>query len=29
MAEGKRYPVMNGKRAFKHAVTKMPAAILD
>jgi 3-oxoacyl-[acyl-carrier-protein] synthase-3 len=29
MAEGKHYPVMNGKRVFKHAVTKMPAAIME
>ena len=29
MAEGKHYPVMNGKRVFKHAVTKIPAAIME
>ncbi|HET7499751.1 MAG TPA: beta-ketoacyl-ACP synthase III [Kofleriaceae bacterium] len=29
MAERKHYPVMNGKRVFKHAVTKMPAAIME
>jgi 3-oxoacyl-[acyl-carrier-protein] synthase-3 len=29
MAEGKHYPVMNGKRVFKHAVTKLPAAIME
>ena len=29
MAEGKHYPSMNGKRVFKHAVTKMPAAIME
>lgn len=29
MAEGKHYPVMNGKRVFKHAVTKMPAVIME
>ena len=29
MAEGKHYPVMNGKRVFKHAVMKMPAAIME
>ena len=25
----KHYPVMNGKRVFKHAVTRMPAAIME
>lgn len=29
MAERKHYPVMNGKRVFKHAVMKMPAAIME
>lgn len=29
MAAGKHYPVMNGKRVFKHAVTKMPAVIME
>jgi 3-oxoacyl-[acyl-carrier-protein] synthase-3 len=29
MLEGRHYPVMNGKRVFKHAVTKMPAAIME
>jgi len=29
MAEGRHYPAMNGKRVFKHAVTKMPAAIME
>jgi 3-oxoacyl-[acyl-carrier-protein] synthase-3 len=29
MEERKHYPVMNGKRVFKHAVTKMPAAIME
>ncbi|HEX7843677.1 MAG TPA: beta-ketoacyl-ACP synthase III [Kofleriaceae bacterium] len=29
MAERKHYPVMNGKRVFKHAVTRMPAAIME
>jgi 3-oxoacyl-[acyl-carrier-protein] synthase III len=29
MAERKHYPIMNGKRVFKHAVTKMPAAIME
>lgn len=29
MAERKHYPVMNGKRVFKHAVTKIPAAIME
>jgi len=29
MAERKHYPVMNGKRVFKHAVTKMPAVIME
>ena len=29
MAERKHYAVMNGKRVFKHAVTKMPAAIME
>jgi 3-oxoacyl-[acyl-carrier-protein] synthase-3 len=29
MAEGRHYPVMNGKRVFKHAVTKMPGAIME
>jgi 3-oxoacyl-[acyl-carrier-protein] synthase-3 len=29
MAEGRHYPSMNGKRVFKHAVTKMPAAMME
>jgi len=29
MAERKHFPVMNGKRVFKHAVTRMPAAIME
>ena len=29
MAERKHYPVMNGKKVFKHAVTKMPGAIME
>ena len=29
MAERKHYAVMNGKRVFKHAVTKIPAAIME
>lgn len=29
MAERKHYPVMNGKKVFKHAVMKMPAAIME
>jgi 3-oxoacyl-[acyl-carrier-protein] synthase-3 len=29
MAERKHYPSMQGKRVFKHAVTKMPAAIME
>jgi 3-oxoacyl-[acyl-carrier-protein] synthase-3 len=29
MDERKHFPVMNGKRVFKHAVTKMPAAIME
>jgi 3-oxoacyl-[acyl-carrier-protein] synthase-3 len=29
MAERKHYPVMQGKRVFKHAVTKMPQAIME
>jgi 3-oxoacyl-[acyl-carrier-protein] synthase-3 len=29
MAEGKHYPKMNGKKVFKHAVTRMPAAIME
>jgi 3-oxoacyl-[acyl-carrier-protein] synthase-3 len=29
MAERKHYPVMNGKRVFKHAVTKMPSVIME
>jgi len=29
MAERKHYPVMNGKRVFKHAVTKMPTVIME
>jgi len=29
MAERKHYPMMNGKRVFKHAVTKMPAVIME
>jgi len=29
MAERKHYPSMNGKKVFKHAVTRMPAAIME
>jgi 3-oxoacyl-[acyl-carrier-protein] synthase-3 len=29
MAERRHYPVMNGKRVFKHAATRMPAAIME
>jgi 3-oxoacyl-[acyl-carrier-protein] synthase III len=29
MAERKHFPVMNGKKVFKHAVTKMPGAIME
>jgi len=29
MAEKKHFPVMNGKKVFKHAVTRMPAAIME
>ena len=29
MAERKHYPTMNGKKVFKHAVTRMPAAIME
>ena len=29
MAERKHFPSMEGKRVFKHAVTKMPAAIME
>jgi len=29
MAERKHYPVMNGKKVFKHAVTRMPMAIME
>lgn len=29
MAERKHYPQMNGKKVFKHAVTKMPAVIME
>jgi 3-oxoacyl-[acyl-carrier-protein] synthase III len=29
MAERKHYPVMNGKKVFKHAVTRMPAAMME
>jgi 3-oxoacyl-[acyl-carrier-protein] synthase-3 len=29
MAERKHYPVMNGKKVFKHAVTRMPEAIME
>jgi 3-oxoacyl-[acyl-carrier-protein] synthase III len=29
MAERKHFPVMNGKRVFKHAVTKMPAVMME
>ena len=29
MAERKHYPVMNGKRVFKQAMTRMPAAIME
>lgn len=29
MAERKHYPQMNGKKVFKHAVTKMPSVIME
>jgi 3-oxoacyl-[acyl-carrier-protein] synthase-3 len=29
MMERKHYPAMNGKKVFKHAVTRMPAAIME
>lgn len=29
MAERKHYPVMNGKKVFKHAVTRMPEALME
>jgi 3-oxoacyl-[acyl-carrier-protein] synthase-3 len=29
MAERKHYPSMNGKKVFKHAVTRMPAAMME
>lgn len=29
MAERKHYPVMNGKKVFKHAVTRMPQALME
>ena len=29
MAERKHFPVMNGKRVFKHAVTRMPEALME
>jgi 3-oxoacyl-[acyl-carrier-protein] synthase-3 len=29
MAEGKHYAKMNGKKVFKHAVTRMPMAIME
>jgi 3-oxoacyl-[acyl-carrier-protein] synthase-3 len=29
MAERKHFPVMNGKKVFKHAVTRMPQAIME
>ncbi len=29
MAEGKHFPKMNGKKVFKHAVTRMPQAIME
>jgi 3-oxoacyl-[acyl-carrier-protein] synthase-3 len=29
MQERKHFPVMNGKKVFKHAVTRMPAAIME
>lgn len=29
MAERKHYPAMQGKKVFKHAVTKMPTAIME
>jgi 3-oxoacyl-[acyl-carrier-protein] synthase-3 len=29
MAERRHYPTMNGKKVFKHAVTRMPAAIME
>jgi 3-oxoacyl-[acyl-carrier-protein] synthase III len=29
MAEGKHYPKMNGKKVFKHAVTRMPQAMME
>ncbi len=29
MAAGKHYPAMNGKKVFKHAVTRMPQALME
>ena len=29
MAERRHFPTMNGKKVFKHAVTKMPAAMME
>ncbi|MBS1119768.1 MAG: 3-oxoacyl-(acyl-carrier-protein) synthase [Deltaproteobacteria bacterium] len=29
MAEGKHFPKMNGKKVFKHAVTRIPQAIME
>src|SRR5882757_8364599 len=29
MAERRHYPTMNGKRVFKHAVTKMPSVMME
>ncbi len=29
MEAGKQYPVMNGKKVFKHAVTRMPQALME
>jgi 3-oxoacyl-[acyl-carrier-protein] synthase-3 len=29
MAERKHFPVMNGKKVFKHAVTRMPEALME
>ena len=29
MAAGKHYPAMQGKKVFKHAVTRMPQAIME
>jgi 3-oxoacyl-[acyl-carrier-protein] synthase-3 len=29
MAERKHFPSMNGKKVFKHAVTRMPQAIME